>query len=73
MTKNVHLSIEGMHCGSCAAGIQMVLQNTEGVSKASASWDNKSGEVEFDEDKVKLDTLLKQIADLGYKATPTNM
>lgn len=48
----------------------MVLQNTEGVSRASASWDNKSGEVEFDEDKVTLETLLKQIADLGYKATP---
>lgn len=69
MTK-VKFSIEGMHCGSCAAGIQMVVQNLDGVVKASASWDNKNGEVEFDEDKVKLDDILKAIEELGYKATP---
>ena len=68
--KKVKFSLEGMHCGSCAAGIQMVVQNLEGVVKASASWDNKNGEVEFDEDKVKLEDILKAIEELGYKATP---
>lgn len=65
--KKIKLDIEGMHCGSCAAGIQMVLQGTEGVSSVSASWDEKSAEVEFDESKVKLDDILKAIEELGYK------
>ena len=70
--KKVKFSIEGMHCGSCAAGIQMVAQNLEGVVKASASWDNKNGEVEFDEEKIKLEDIFKAIGELGYKATPQN-
>lgn len=70
--KKVAFSIEGMHCGSCAAGIQMVLQNLNGVIKSSADWEKKSGEVEFDEDKVKLNDILKAIEELGYKATPKN-
>ena len=31
MTKKIQLNIEGIHCDSCAIGIQMALQNTEGV------------------------------------------
>lgn len=59
-----------MHCGSCAAGIQMVVQSLDGVVKASASWDNKNGEVEFDEEKVNIEDIIKAIEELGYKATP---
>lgn len=70
MSKKVKFSIEGMHCGSCAAGIQMVLVNTEGVLNASADYNKKYGEVEFDEEKVKWADLLKAIEDLGYKAVP---
>ena len=58
--KKVKFSIEGMHCGSCAAGIQMVTQNLDGVVSASASWDNKNGDVEFDEDKVTLEDIFWQ-------------
>ena len=39
--KKVDLEIEGMHCNSCASGIQMVLQSTDGVLSASASYDSK--------------------------------
>ena len=69
MTKKTQFSIEGMHCGSCAAGIKMVLDSTDGVLNASADWDSKSGEVEYDEEKVKLDDIFKAIEELGYKAT----
>jgi len=68
--KKVGLSIAGMHCNSCASGIQMVLQSTDGVINASASYDTKKGEVEFDEEKTTLDNVLKAIEQLGYKATP---
>ena len=69
-TKKVQFNIEGMHCGSCAAGIKMVLDSTEGVTSASASWEGKSAEVEFDEDKVKLESIIQAIEELGYKAIP---
>jgi len=68
--KKVGLAIEGMHCNSCASGIQLVLQSTDGVINASASYDTKKGEVEFDEEKTTLDNVLKAIEQLGYKATP---
>lgn len=70
MTKKIQFSIEGMHCGSCAAGIKMVLDNTGGVLNATADWDSKSGGVEYDDEKIKLEDILKVIEELGYKATP---
>ena len=72
MAKKISFSIEGMHCGSCAAGIKMVLDNTDGVVNASADWDSKSGEVEFDEEKIQWEGILKAIEELGYKANPKN-
>ena len=69
MIKKVGLAITGMHCNSCASGIQLVLQSTDGVINASASYDNKKGEVEFDEEKTNLENIVKAIEQLGYKAT----
>lgn len=48
----------------------MVLQGTDGVLSASASYDSKKGEVEFDEEKTSLENIIKAIEQLGYKATP---
>lgn len=67
VNKKVQFNIEGMHCGSCAAGIKMVLDNTEGVLSASCDWDNKNGGVEFDEEKIKWEGIVKTIEELGYK------
>ncbi|OGH13546.1 MAG: hypothetical protein A3H50_00340 [Candidatus Levybacteria bacterium RIFCSPLOWO2_02_FULL_37_10] len=68
--KKVTLNIQGMHCNSCASGIQMVLQSTDGVLNASANYDAKKGEVEFDEERTNIDAILKAIEQLGYKAMP---
>ena len=68
--KKVSLNIEGMHCNSCASGIQMVLQGTDGVINVSADYASKKGEVEFDEEKTNLENIVKAIEQLGYKATP---
>lgn len=48
----------------------MVLDNTDGVINASANYEGKSGEVEFDEEKIKMENIVKAIEELGYKATP---
>lgn len=58
-----------MHCGSCALGIQMLLQHTPGVSQVTADYPTKSGQVEFDPEKVSFAAIQKTIAELGYQAT----
>lgn len=50
----------------------MVLDNTDGVLMSSADYATKSGEVEFDEEKVKWEDIAKAIEELGYKATVKN-
>ncbi len=68
MTK-VDLNITGMHCGSCALGIQMVTSTMDGVKAVEVSYDNKKGTFEFDESKTSKDALIKSISELGYQAS----
>lgn len=62
--------IEGMHCGSCAAGINMLLSTQDGIQSANISWDTKSGEIEFDDSKISVEQIQKAVKDIGYFATP---
>lgn len=72
MIKKEKFDIEGMHCGACAAGIQMYLSNTEGVKSVSVDYDAKKAEVEYDEEKIKEADIMKNVEELGYKAIPVN-
>ena len=67
--EKVDLHIEGMHCGSCAIGIQMLTTQMDGVKSAEVSYDGKKGTFEFDSTKVTKDQLVKSIAELGYQAS----
>jgi len=71
MVKKVY-NIDGMHCGSCAIGIEMFLSNTEGVTSAKVQWDQKRGEVEYDETKLKDEDIIKAIDEAGFKAQVGN-
>ena len=59
------LKIEGMHCGSCAIGLEMAL-NTKGV-KAKVDFDSKEAEIEFNPNKKSLEEIKKDIKEIGYK------
>ncbi|MDO8498913.1 MAG: cation transporter [bacterium] len=61
--------IEGMHCSSCAMVIDMDLEDLEGVCSCKTSYAKQETEVEFDEEKVGVENLLKTIAKSGYRAT----
>lgn len=63
-------NIEGMHCGACATGIQMYLSNTEGIKSVSVDYDVKKAEVEYDDEKIKEDGIIKIIGELDFKASP---
>jgi len=53
-------SIEEMHCGSCAAGIEMYAATLDSVSKIHVDYNSKHGEVEFDENKFNLEKVFKR-------------
>lgn len=62
------MQIEGMHCGSCAIGIQMVVSQLEGVSSAEVSFERKQGTFAFDQAKVSREKIMQEIETLGYSA-----
>lgn len=66
--EKIELDVEGMHCGSCAVGIQMIISQMEGVGSASADYDKKKAWVEFDSAKTSKEAIMKAIEELGYKA-----
>lgn len=71
MTK-IEMSIEGMHCGACATGIQMVTEGMDGVSSTFVDYDSKKGTFEFDEGTVSSEDIIAEISKLGYTATVTS-
>ena len=61
--------ITGMHCESCAAEIKETLELTAGVHDADVTFNGKTANIDFDEQVVQQQTLIKKIQDLGYQAT----
>lgn len=67
--EKITLQIEGMHCGGCATGIQMVTSELDGVEKAFVDLNAKKGDFEFDSSKVNREQIIEEIGKLGYKAS----
>jgi len=61
------LSIKGMVCQGCVAGVQAALSQLEGVEEASVSLENNSAEVRYDGNKVGLQDLSDTVAQAGYE------
>lgn len=64
----IKLKIIGMHCTSCAMSIDGELEDTEGVKNAKTNYAKQKSEVEFDEEKLSHDDLIKVIEKAGYQA-----
>jgi len=69
MTEKLTLSIEGMHCGGCSTGIQMVTSALDGVESAFIDLDAKKGDFEIDSSEVSKEKIIEEIGKLGYKAS----
>lgn len=67
--EKITLHIEGMHCGACAVGIQMLVSQMDGVQSAAVDYEGKKGAFEFDAAKVTKDQIVKSVEELGYKAS----
>lgn len=62
------LKIEGMHCASCAMNIDFDLEDLDGVSLAKTSYARQESEVEYDEEKLSVEDIIKSIEKTGYQA-----
>ena len=60
------LKIDGMHCTSCAMNIDFDLEDVGGVKSAKTSYAKQECEVEFDEEKVKVEDISVIIKKTGY-------
>lgn len=59
--------IQGMHCGSCAVSIEMLLANQPGVKSAKVKFDGKKAVIEFDDfEKFNLNEVEKIIKQMDY-------
>lgn len=67
--EKIELNIQGMHCGGCATGIQMVTEQLDGVSSAFVDLEEKKGVWEVDASKVTAQNIIDEITKLGYTAS----
>lgn len=57
-----------MHCSSCAMNIDFDLEELDGVKNINTSYAKQESEVEYDEEKLTIQEIVKQIEKTGYKA-----
>lgn len=67
--EKIELKIEGMHCGACATGIQMLTSGLAGVKSVFVDYNGKKGVFEFDAAKVTKEKIIQEIGTLGYTAS----
>lgn len=60
--------VEGMHCSSCAMSIDFDLEDIEGVKSATTNYASQVSVVEIDNEKVKVEDIIKSIKRIGYSA-----
>lgn len=61
------LPVEGMSCAHCKNNIETAVQLLEGVHQVNADFREGYVFVDFDETQLDLDTIIKEIEDLGYE------
>jgi Cu+-exporting ATPase len=64
--KKIKLTIEGMHCASCASNIERAMKKIKGVKEVNVSLMTNKCFVEIEEN-VNRDELKKAVSKVGYK------
>lgn len=68
MLKKLTLSIEGMHCSSCATLIERGLRRVPGVTQANVNFAAEKASVVFDESAASISDLTNAVQKTGYRA-----
>ena len=66
--KDIKLKIEGMHCTGCSSRLEKVLNNVEGVEKATVSFAEKEAIITYNEEKISEKQIKSEIKEAGFKA-----
>ncbi|MBP9695532.1 MAG: copper-translocating P-type ATPase, partial [Candidatus Magasanikbacteria bacterium] len=69
MSQTIRLSVDGMHCSSCARLIENQLKKTPGVISASVNFAAEKAQVQFEPDQATSDILIAAVKTAGYSAT----
>lgn len=67
-TKTIRLKISGMHCVSCAMGIDDALEDSPGVISAKTNYAKAETVVEYDQKTGNEEVIIKTINNTGYTA-----
>ena len=65
----VQLSLQGMHCASCAQLIERTLKKVKGVESVSVNYGTERAHVTFDREAVSIDALRTKVSEIGYEAS----
>ena len=65
--KEIKLNIEGMHCTGCSTRLEKVLNNTDGVEKATVSFEQKQAIITYNENQIDIEQIKQAIQDAGFR------
>ena len=60
--------VEGMHCPLCTTAIKKAINEIDGIKKVSARLNTKEVTVVYDEEKVRIEDILKAVKTTSYEA-----
>lgn len=66
MDKKVILNVEGMSCSHCVDAVKKAVNSLDGISNSEVDLEGKTVTVDYDDDKVALDSIKEAIEDQGY-------
>lgn len=60
------IPVVGMACASCSSNVERKLNSLSGINSASVSLAGRSALVDYDPEKISLETMKKEINNIGY-------
>ena len=69
VTAKTTLTIKGMTCGGCAAGVRIQLKKTEGVTAYEVSFEEGEAEVTYDPAKTTPEKIAVSVSKTGFAAS----
>ena len=66
--KDIILKIERIQCTDSSNRIEKVLNNVEGVEKATVSFAEKEATITYNEEKISEEQIKSEIGEAGFKA-----
>ena len=71
-TSTIELSVQGMHCGSCAALIEETLIENPNIPAVAVDLDAERAAITFRTDALSVEEICAAVAEVGYPATPVD-